>query len=44
MSKWKLTEIEDLYKLPFNDLIYKVQTIHRKNRSLTKFKFQHLCQ
>lgn len=30
MQKWELKEIENLYKLPFNDLIYKAHTIHRE--------------
>ena len=30
-NNWKLTEIEDLFDLPFNDLIYQAQTIHKKN-------------
>ncbi len=42
MSKWKLTEIEDLYKLPFNDLIYKAQTIHRKNHDPNKIQVSTL--
>ena len=38
----KLTEIEDLYKLPFNDLIYKAQTIHRKNHDPNKIQVSTL--
>ncbi len=30
-NNWKLTEIEALFDLPFNDLIYQAQTIHKKN-------------
>jgi biotin synthase len=28
---WQLDEVQDLFALPFNDLIYKAQTIHREN-------------
>ena len=31
IAKWSLEDIEALYHLPFNDLIYKAQTIHREN-------------
>ncbi|MEE9445425.1 MAG: biotin synthase BioB [Cocleimonas sp.] len=30
-NNWDLTEIEALFDLPFNDLIFKAQTIHRNN-------------
>jgi len=30
-NDWKLDEIESLFNLPFNDLIYQSHTIHRKN-------------
>jgi len=30
-SDWQTEEIEDLFNLPFNDLIYKSQTVHRKH-------------
>ena len=30
-SQWSLVEIEDLYRLPYNDLIFKAQTTHKKN-------------
>ena len=28
---WQLEEVEALFALPFNDLVYKAQTIHREN-------------
>ncbi|MGZ8241347.1 MAG: biotin synthase BioB, partial [Methylobacter sp.] len=28
---WHLDEVQDLFALPFSDLIYKAQTIHREN-------------
>lgn len=28
---WQLAEVLALYALPFNDLIFKAQTIHRQN-------------
>jgi biotin synthase len=28
---WKVSEIEDIYNLPFPELIYRAQTIHREN-------------
>lgn len=31
IAKWSLEDIKALYHLPFNDLIYKAQTIHREN-------------
>ena len=30
-TDWKLDEIEALFELPFNDLVYQAQTIHREN-------------
>jgi len=30
-NDWKVEEIEALFKLPFNDLIYQAHTIHREN-------------
>ncbi len=30
-NDWKLEEIETLFKIPFNDLIYKSQSVHRAN-------------
>lgn len=29
-NNWTVAEIEDLYTLPFNDLLFKAQSIHRK--------------
>ena len=28
---WKLAEIEALFALPFNDLLFQAQTIHRQH-------------
>ncbi len=28
---WSLTEIEELFALPFNDLLYRAQTVHREH-------------
>ena len=36
IAKWSLEDIESLYHLPFNDLIYKAQTIHRENHDPNK--------
>ena len=30
-NNWKLSEVNDLFNLPFNDLIFKAHTIHRQN-------------
>jgi len=30
-NDWSLTEINSLFELPFNDLLFKAQTIHREN-------------
>lgn len=30
-NNWSLTEVQDLFALPFNDLMFKAQTIHRQN-------------
>lgn len=30
-TDWKIEEIESLYALPFNDLLFKAQTIHRES-------------
>ena len=30
-DRWSVAEIEALYALPFNDLMFKAQTIHREN-------------
>ncbi|PCI21550.1 MAG: biotin synthase BioB, partial [Piscirickettsiaceae bacterium] len=30
-NNWKTSEVEALFDLPFNDLIFKAQTIHREN-------------
>ena len=30
-NNWQTQEVEELYNLPFNDLLYKAHTIHREN-------------
>ena len=30
-NDWQLEEVQALYELPFNDLIFKAQTVHREN-------------
>ena len=30
-DRWSIIEIEALYALPFSDLMFKAQTIHREN-------------
>ncbi len=41
-AKWSLEDIEALYHLPFNDLIYKAQTIHRENHDPNKIQVSTL--
>ncbi len=31
VRKWTIAEVEDLYALPFNDLVYRAQVIHREH-------------
>ncbi len=40
--KWSLEDIEALYHLPFNDLIYKAQTVHRENHDPNKIQVSTL--
>ena len=42
ITKWSLEDIETLYRLPFNDLIYKAQTIHRENHDPNKIQVSTL--
>lgn len=42
IAKWSLEDIEALYRLPFNDLIYKAQTIHRENHDPNKIQVSTL--
>ena len=42
ITKWSLEDIEALYHLPFNDLIYKAQTIHRENHDPNKIQVSTL--
>lgn len=42
LKKWTLEEITDLYRLPFNDLIFQAQTIHRENHDPNKIQVSTL--
>ena len=42
IAKWSLEDIKALYHLPFNDLIYKAQTIHRENHDPNKIQVSTL--
>jgi biotin synthase len=42
LKKWTLQEIEDLYRLPFNDLIFKAQIVHRENHDPNKIQVSTL--
>ena len=42
IAKWSLEDIESLYHLPFNDLMYKAQTIHRENHDPNKIQVSTL--
>ena len=41
-KKWKLDDIENLYRLPFNDLIFKAHTIHREHHDPNKIQVSTL--
>ena len=41
-KKWKLQDIEKLYHLPFNDLIFKAQSVHRENHDPNKIQVSTL--
>jgi len=42
LKKWTLDDIEDLYRLPFNDLIFRAQTVHRENHDPNKIQVSTL--
>ena len=42
LKKWTLEEIEDLYRLPFNDLIFRAQTVHREDHDPNKIQVSTL--
>jgi len=42
LKKWTLDDIEDLYRLPFNDLIFKAQGVHRENHDPNKIQVSTL--
>ena len=39
---WHLQEVEALFALPFNDLLYRAQTIHRKNFAANEIQISSL--
>ena len=41
-KKWKLEDIENLYRLPFNDLIFKSHSIHREHHDPNKIQVSTL--
>ena len=41
-KKWKLDDIENLYRLPFNDLIYKAHSVHREHHDPNKIQVSTL--
>ncbi len=41
-NKWKLADIEKLYRLPFNDLIFKAHSIHREHHDPNKIQVSTL--
>lgn len=42
VNKWSLKDIEKLYHMPFNDLIYQAQTVHRQNHDPNKIQVSTL--
>ena len=42
LNKWSLKDIEKLYHMPFNDLIYQAQTVHRQNHDPNKIQVSTL--
>ncbi len=41
-NKWSFNKAEKIYNMPFSDLIYKAQTIHRKNFTSNKIQLSTL--
>jgi biotin synthase len=41
-NKWKLSDIEKLYYLPFNDLIFKAHSVHREHHDPNKIQVSTL--
>ena len=41
-KKWKLQDIEKLYHLPFNDLIFKAHCVHREHHDPNKIQISTL--
>ena len=37
-THWSLEKALEIYNMPFNDLLYQAQTIHRKILKIIKFK------
>ena len=42
VNKWSLKDIEKLYHMPINDLIYQAQTVHRQNHDPNKIQVSTL--
>ena len=42
VNKWSLKDIEKLYHMPFNDLIYQAHTVHRQNHDPNKIQVSTL--
>ena len=40
--QWSLSDIEDLYRLPFNDLIFKAHSIHREHHDPNRIQVSTL--
>ena len=41
-SRWKQVDIEALFKLPFNDLLFRAQTVHRENFDANELQLSSL--
>ncbi len=41
-NQWSLADIQDLYQLPFNDLIFKAHTVHREHHDPNKIQVSTL--
>ncbi|KGP64401.1 biotin synthase [Legionella norrlandica] len=41
-KKWSISEIEEIYQQPFNDLLYQAHTVHRKHHNANSLQFATL--
>ena len=41
-SNWTIKELQNIYDLPFNDLLWKAQNIHRKYHNANAVSYTHL--